>query len=63
MERLLGRGGGFAELNAELCARIRSGVLTVESPGLMEVLRAMAQDQIAIDQPSYKPEGTPSPRS
>ena len=33
--------------------------LTVESPGLMLALQTMAKNQIAIDQPSYKPEGTP----
>ena len=50
-----------AELNAELCARIRAGELTVETPGLLLALQVMAKDQIAIDQPSYKPEGTPPP--
>ena len=61
MAGVLGHEGSFAELNAELCARIRAGELTVESPGLLAALQVMARDQIAIDQPSYKPEGTPPP--
>lgn len=61
MAGVLGHDGTYAELNAELCARIRSGDLTVESPGLLAALTTMARDQIAIDQPSYKPEGTPAP--
>ncbi len=51
-----GEGGDFAALNAELCARIRAGDLTVETPGLLEALGAMARDQLAIDQPKYRPE-------
>lgn len=51
-----GEGADFAALNTELCARIRSGELTVETPGLLEALGAMARDQLAIDQPKYRPE-------
>jgi hypothetical protein len=51
-----GEGADFETLNAELCARIRSGELTVETPGLLEALGAMARDQLAIDQPKYRPE-------
>lgn len=61
MSGVLGHDGGFAELNAELCERIRSGELTVETPGLLAVLMTMARDQVAIDQPNYKPEGTSPP--
>ena len=35
MAAVLGHGGDFADLNAELCARIRAGELTVETPGLL----------------------------
>jgi hypothetical protein len=56
MTELLGRPGGFEELNAELCARIRSGELTVESPGLLPALTTMAMNQVAIDQPKYRHE-------
>ncbi len=61
MAGVLGHEGAFEDLNAELCDRIRSGELTVETSGLLSVLTAMARDQIAIDQPSYRPEGTPPP--
>lgn len=62
MAQVLGHDGDYATLNSELCARIRSGELTVETPGLLAALTTMARDQIAIDQPSYKPEGTAPPK-
>lgn len=62
MAGLLGHGGDFAALNAELAAAIRAGAMTVETPGLLAALQVMAKDQLAIDQPSYKPEGTPPPK-
>lgn len=58
MAGVLGRTGSHDELNAELCSRIRAGDLTVETPGLLPALRIMASDQLAIDQPSYRPEGS-----
>ena len=58
MGGVLGKAGTYDELNAELCARIRSGEMTVETPGLLRALRIMATDQLAIDQPSYRPEGS-----
>lgn len=56
MSGLLGHDGDYAALNAELCELIRSGDLTVETPGLLAALRVMAMDQLAIDQPSYRHE-------
>lgn len=61
MGEVLGHRGTYGELNAELCARIRAGDLTAESPGLLAALQVMARNQLAIDQPSYRPEGTPPP--
>ncbi|HEY2359086.1 MAG TPA: DUF6285 domain-containing protein [Phenylobacterium sp.] len=61
MAGVLGHDGDFAELNAELCERIRAGELTVETPGLLAMLTMMAREQVAIDQPNYRPEGTPPP--
>lgn len=58
MGEVLGRTGSYDELNAHLCARIRAGELTVESPGLLVALQVMAKNQLAIDQPSYRPEGS-----
>jgi len=62
MSSLLGRAGTYSELNSELCRLIRSGDLDVETPGLLVALTAMAKAQLAIDQPSYRPEGAgPAP--
>ncbi|WP_372786207.1 DUF6285 domain-containing protein [Phenylobacterium sp.] len=61
MSEVLGRDGDYAGLNEELCERIRAGELMVETQGLLAALRVMATDQLAIDQPSYRPEGTPPP--
>jgi hypothetical protein len=58
---VLGHAGTYADLNAELCARIRASELTVETPGLLTALQVMAKNQLAIDQPSYRPEGTAQP--
>jgi hypothetical protein len=58
MSEALGISGTHAELNAELCKRIRSGEMTVETPGLLAALTVIAREQIAIDQPSYRPEGS-----
>jgi hypothetical protein len=61
MAEVLGHEGTHGELNHALCERIHAGELTVETPGLLTALKIMARDQIAIDQPNYKPEGTPPP--
>lgn len=61
MAGVLGHAGDFATLNAELCERIRAGEFSVETPGLLAALTTMARDQVAIDQPNYRPEGTPPP--
>ena len=57
MAGVLGHDGDFAALNAELCARLRTGELGVDTPGLLAALKMMAADQLAIDQPNYRPEG------
>ncbi len=54
--KLLGFTGGYEELSAELCARLRAGVYGVQTPGLLAALKASALDQLAIDQPNYKHE-------
>jgi hypothetical protein len=53
MSGLLGHGGSFEALTAELCAKLRAGQLDADTPGLLAALRANAQDQVAIDQPNY----------
>ena len=58
MADLLGHEGSHAALNAELCSAIRAGDITVETAGLLVALQTMARDQLAIDQPNYKAEGS-----
>jgi murein L,D-transpeptidase YcbB/YkuD len=53
---LLGQEGSHAELTVELCARLRSGDMDRDTPGLLAALKANVRDQIAIDQPGYVPE-------
>ena len=55
---LLGHDGEFESLNAELCERIRRGEIDEATPGLLAALRTLAFDQLAIDQPKYRPEGS-----
>ncbi len=50
---LLGGTGDFEALNAKLCAAIRTGRIDPQEPALLAHLRALAIDQIAIDQPGY----------
>lgn len=50
---LLGHGGTLAELNRELCARIREGRIGLDTPGFAEHLALTTRDKVAIDQPNY----------
>lgn len=50
---LLGRDGTLDELNRELCARIESCDLTLDTPGLKDHLWAITMTKLAIDQPNY----------
>jgi len=50
---LLGRDGDLDSLNAELCDRIASGDLTLETPGLADYLWDLTLREIAVDQPKY----------
>ena len=53
---LLGQTGDFDALNDELCRRLRAGEIGVSTPGLLEALSANLTAQIAIDQPTYRPD-------
>lgn len=53
---LLGHGGDFESLNAELCRQLREGAMDRDTPGLLDALAATVGAQIAIDQPNYKPD-------
>jgi Domain of unknown function (DUF6285) len=50
---LLGISGDVADLNRELCKRIRDGRVPRGAPGLLEHLQATTLDKLAIDQPGY----------
>ena len=50
---LLDRRGSFEELELELCRRIREGEIGLDSPGLVEHLRATTLAKLAVDQPRY----------
>jgi len=50
---LLGHEGALDELNRELCARIRAGEFTLQTPGLAAHLEETTRDKVAIDQPNY----------
>ena len=53
LKRLLGRDGTLMELNRELCQRIRSGSIGLDTPGLADHLTLTTRDKVGIDQPNY----------
>jgi hypothetical protein len=53
LEKLLGHGADLRSLNQSLCAAIAAGVIDLDTPGLMEHLRATALEKLAVDQPKY----------
>ena len=56
LQALLGWEGDLVALEAELCARLRNGTMSLEAPGLLEHLRLQTLDRLAIDQPRYRHE-------
>lgn len=55
-ERLRGLLGGDGPLEAQnraLCREIRAGRIGLDTPGLLEHLRATTLAKLAVDQPSY----------
>jgi len=53
LRALLHTDGDLPTLNRELAERIRSGALSLESPGLTEHLWATTLAKLAVDQPNY----------
>jgi hypothetical protein len=53
LRALLGHDGALDDQNRELCARIRTGELGLETPGLLAHLRATTLAKLAVDQPKY----------
>jgi hypothetical protein len=58
LEPILGHGGTYEGLTWELCEKLRAGDLDAQTPGLLPALRANVLDQLAIDQPGYRHEGS-----
>lgn len=50
---LLDSDGTLDELNRALCAQIRAGRITLDTPGLAEHLEKTTRAKVAIDQPNY----------
>ncbi|MBX3495732.1 MAG: hypothetical protein KF769_05760 [Parvibaculum sp.] len=53
LKALLGREGTLEDLNRELCKRIGSGAIGLETPGLTDHLWTTTLTKLAIDQPNY----------
>lgn len=53
LRNLLGHDGTLEDLNRELCRRIRTGDLTLATPGLADHLTITTREKVAIDQPNY----------
>ena len=53
LRALLGGSGSLEELEVELCRRIRAGEVGLDTPGLLEHLRATSLAKLAVDQPHY----------
>jgi hypothetical protein len=53
---VLGHPGSLDELERELCAAIRAGDMTIDTPGLLALLRQNVEGRLAIDQPGYRPD-------
>lgn len=53
LSKLLGTSGSLEELNRLLSARIASGEVSFDTPGLTEHVWQTTLDKLAIDQPNY----------
>lgn len=53
LQTLLGKNGTLEQLNRELCDRIESGDISLETPGLADHLWQTTLTKLAIDQPKY----------
>jgi len=53
LQTLLDKNGTLEQLNRELCDRIQSGDITLETPGFADHLWQSTLTKLAIDQPKY----------
>ena len=47
--------GSLDELNRTLCEKIRDKTIAHDDPALLEVLQAISEAKLAIDNPKYRP--------
>tara|TARA_R110002110_G_scaffold330594_1_gene541841 strand:+ start:85 stop:468 length:384 start_codon:yes stop_codon:yes gene_type:complete len=50
---LLGREAPLEDMNRDLCTRIETGELTLDTPSLADHLWAITMTKLSIDQPKY----------
>ena len=53
LSKLLGASGSLEDMNRQLSARIASGAIGFQTPGLTEHVWQTTMDKLAIDQPNY----------
>src|SRR5262245_1854660 len=53
LRALLGADGPLEAQNRALCGEIRAGRIGLETPGLLDHLRATTLAKLAVDQPTY----------
>lgn len=53
LRALLGRDGDLDGLRRAMCAAIREGSITIDTPGVLDHMLASAADRVAIEQPGY----------
>jgi hypothetical protein len=53
LEALVGERGELDALRRALCAKLRAGEATIETPGLAAHLLATVVDRVRIEQPAY----------
>ncbi len=54
LRALLGAQGNLDELNRQLCQRIASNEMDLQTPGLVPHLWRVTLDKLAVDQPGYE---------
>lgn len=53
LSRILGHDAPLADLRAEVCAALRDGRLTADTPGLLDELTAATLARLAVDNPRF----------
>lgn len=53
LSRLLGRDAELSVLRREMCADLRAGHVSVETPGLIDALMVAVTARLSVDNPKY----------